>query len=354
MKIKKYLPIAVIALSFIACKKEKSESNNKDSSSLPYKSGVFISCEGPFQNGTGTISFFNRSTNVVDNDIFEKVNNRPLGNIVQSITVYNDKGYITVNNAGKIEVVGIADFISKGTITGFTSPRYFVGFNSSKGYVSDMSGFVAVVDLNSNTITKKIVSGRSPDNMVIVNNKLFALNYGGWGIDSTITIINTNVDTIEKTIFIGYRPNSIKEDSNGKLWVMCGGKGYTAYPQSDDTEGHLLCLNTTTYEIEKDIPFPTSGDHPEHLVLNGSKTKAFYINNNMIYQFDLSSSSLNTTSFIGKSFYSIGLDNVSENLFAADPVDYSQAGWVFRYNSDNGIKIDSFRVGVIPGNFDFK
>lgn len=342
----------MIVLSFAACRKDKN--NNSDQQVLPYETGVFISCEGPFQSGTGTISFFNRSTSAVDNDIFEKVNDRPLGNIVQSIAIYNDKGYIPVNNAGKVEVVSMADFISTGTINGFTSPRYFVGFNSSKGYVSDMSGFVAVVDLGSNTITKKIMNGRSPENMVIANNKLFVLNFGGWGTDSTITVINTNADTIEKTIFVTYKPNSIRTDANGKLWIMCGGKGFTGYPQSDDTEGHLLCLNATTYTVEKDIPFPTTGDHPEHMVFNSNKTKAFYINNNMVYQFDLGSASLNTTSFVSKSFYSLGFDPVSGNLYAADPVDYSQSGWVFRYNADNGTKIDSFKVGVIPGNFDFK
>ena len=217
-----------------------------------------------------------------------------------------------------------------------------------------MSGFVAVVDLASNTIAKKIINGRSPDNMVIADNKLFVLNFGGWGTDSTITVINTNADSIEETIFVDYKPNSIKSDGNGKIWVVCGGKGFTGYPQSDDTEGHLLCINASTYAVEKDFAFPSTNDHPERMVFNNDKTKAFYLNNNGIYKFDLSSTSLNASLIDSKSFYSLGLDPVSGILYAADPVDYSQAGWVFRYNVDNGNKIDSIKVGIIPGNFDFK
>jgi hypothetical protein len=352
MKIKSYLLTAAIVLSVASCKKDKND-DNTPTEQTPYQSGVFVSCEGPFQTGSGTISFLNRSTKVVSNDIFQTVNGRPLGNVVQSINVYNGKGYIVVNNAGKVEVVSIGDFKSVGKIDGLTSPRYFIGLNSSKGYVSDMSGSVAVVDLSSNTVVKTISNGRSPDQMEIVNDKLFVLNYGGLGTDSTITVINTQSDTVEATVNVYYKPNSIKVDANGKLWVMCGGRGYTGYPQVDDTPGHLLCIDPSTYNIEKDLAFPATGDHPEHMVIDKESATVYYLDNNKVYAFGLNSAVLSTTALISRSFYALGYDGVEDYLYAGDPVDYASNGWVYRYHANNGTSVDSFRVGIIPGNFYF-
>ena len=51
-----------------------------------YRTGVFIMNQGNFGTGSGTISFFDRSNLTVQQDIFMAVNNRPLGNVVQSMS----------------------------------------------------------------------------------------------------------------------------------------------------------------------------------------------------------------------------------------------------------------------------
>ncbi len=101
--------------------------SNNDNPSGNWSNSVFIVNEGPFQTGSGSISAFNRESLEVTNNLFETANGRPLGNIVQSMSVYKDRGFIVVNNANKIEVVNLKDFKSDTTIENLALPRYFIG-----------------------------------------------------------------------------------------------------------------------------------------------------------------------------------------------------------------------------------
>ncbi|MCD4681660.1 MAG: hypothetical protein K8R86_00140, partial [Bacteroidales bacterium] len=107
----------------ISCDKEEDEPPPPDSSG--YSEGVFIVNEGPFQTGTGTVTYLSRDGSGIEDHIFQKANNLiPLGNIVQSMTLIEDKVYIAVNNANKIEIVSLKTFQSVQTLENITSPRY--------------------------------------------------------------------------------------------------------------------------------------------------------------------------------------------------------------------------------------
>ena len=82
-------------LFFNSCTKDDKKEN------FPYDNGVFITNEGPFQSGSGTITFYDKATGLTQEKIFETVNAMPLGNIVQSMNIFNNKAYIVVNNANK-------------------------------------------------------------------------------------------------------------------------------------------------------------------------------------------------------------------------------------------------------------
>jgi len=341
----------VAVITFSSCVKDDKNQPK------PYESGVFVVCQGKFTDGTGTISFYDRSTRTSEDDIFGSVNGFPLGNVAQSMEIFNGKAYIVVNNAGKVEVADAETFKSTGVITGLTSPRYFLGINSNKGYVSDWSNNVAVVDLNTNTITKTIPTNQNgPEKMLLANNKVFVINGGGWGIDSTVTVIDAATDNVIKTIQVGKRPTGIQKDGSDNVWVMCSGKGFNGFPGTDDTEGHLICINSGTLAIVKDLPFPTNTEHPENLLINNQKAKMYYLYRSGIYQFDVQQSSLSTQAMIqvNKYFPGMGFDPATGYIYCADPVDYVQQGWVFRYNPNTATLVDSFKVGIIPGEFYFK
>jgi YVTN family beta-propeller protein len=346
--------IAAMALTMMvsSCKKDPSPDTNSNSATASYGAGVFIVNEGVYSTGTGTVSYLNRSTKVITNDIFQSANSRPLGNVAQSMAIYNGKGYIVVNNAQKVEVVTLSDFKSLATITGLTSPRYFKALNPSKAYITDMTGYVAVINLNHNSITKLIQTGRSPETMVLSGNYLYVANFGGFGTDSTISVINTQTDTLTATIQVKYMPNCMAIDANGKIWVSCKGKGYTGYPASGDTEGHLICIDPSNNGIVKDFPLSTTSDHIDYMVIDSLRENLYYLSDDEVFKFSVNSSALNTTALINRSFYHIGYDNVTNYIYAANAGDYANNGWIIRYQV-NGTPVDSFKAGIIPSYFCF-
>jgi hypothetical protein len=338
-----------------SCEKEDDEPIDDDTH---YENGVFVVNEGNYGSGNGTISFYSRQTKEVSQDIFGTENDgAALGDVVQSMSIYNGKAYIVVNNSSKVEVVESGHFESKGTIEGLTSPRYFVALNSSKAYVSDWGstgGNVSVVDLSSNTVSATIdVKGTGPENMLITDNKLFVINSGGWGSDSTISVIDTDADTLLSVITVGDNPRGMQLDVNGKLWVLCGGIMDWNNP-ANDTKGKLVQLDPENYNIEQTFEFSTTDYHPSDLIINDEKNKFYYIYNSGVYEFDITNPAFSSSALISGSFYAIGYDAETDYIYAADPIDYVQSGTVYRYVAANGQLVDSFSAGIIPGDFCFE
>jgi hypothetical protein len=344
---------------FSGCKKD-TPSDPVIVGKQPFAEGVFIINEGTF-SGTGTVSFYDRTSGIVQNDIFSEINGVPLGTLVQSIAVYDSLAFIVVNGSVKIEVVNAATFKSKGIITGLNSPRYFLGINGNKAYVSDWStgegiaNRVAVINLQTLTISNSINTGTGPEKMIQTGDEVYVLNVGGFGIDSTITVIDSRYDNVKETIQIGKRPTGIVKASDGNIWVMCSGKGFNGWSQDSDSEGHLMKINSVSHTIEKDVIFPGTEIHPEKLAINKEGTVLYFLYSGGIYQMNVSSHIYEYTALVESgNFYNLGCDPVSNVIFASDPIDFQQDGNVYRFSQVDGAMINSVKVGVGPGEFCFR
>jgi len=341
-------PAFIASVLLTSCKEEES-----DIQKGAFSDGIFIVNEGPFQTGTGTVSFFKPDSNLTEQDIFAAVNGRPLGNIAQSMTIYNGKAYIVVNNADKIEIVDAVTFKSSGTITGLKNPSQFIGIDENKAYVSNWNGNIAVVDLVSNTVTKTIASGTGPDAMLKTGGYVFVANTGGFGIDSTVTVIDFSTDKVVKTIKVGKAPAGLVADAGGKIWVLCKGSGYDGWPQPGDTPGKLLRIDPATLTIDYTYNYTVTNVHPDKLVIDKQKTKVYFLFNYGIYRFDISAAGAAPEKVLSRSFYSLGYENKTGYLYAADAKDYVSNGIVLRINAANGQTVDSVQSGIIPRAFAF-
>jgi hypothetical protein len=350
--ITKHLVIPILFLFFLmlGCNK-----NNDDKPSGVWSDCVFIINEGPFQTGSGSISAFNRKSLAVNHDLFEMANGRPLGNIVQSMTVYQDRAFIVVNNSNKIEVVNLDDFKSVATIENLTLPRYFIGFNEDKGYVSCWDSTVKVINLRDYSIKTSIQTGTGPDEMILAGDQLFVINSGGFGVDSTVSIIRTNDEESLGLLEVGHRPSGIQKDVNGNIWVLCSGKGWNGFPAAGDTPPKLVCFDPESHAILQEIFFPDASIHPDNLITDENGSMLYYNHPAGIFAFPVSASSLNTQPLItgNAMFYGLGYDKMTKMILATDPLDNAQNGWVYRFNALDGIPVDSFLVGIIPNGFWF-
>lgn len=345
------------SLCFTSCKKDKDEDPNPvtpEETIIPsdYSSGIFVTCEGPFVGGSGTVSFYNRNNGNVSNNLFQSVNGLPLGSIVQSMEVYGGKGYIVVNNAGKVEVVNSSTFSSTGKISGLEQPRYFLGISATKGYVTQWGSSgankgVKIIDLSSNASTGLISTGSGPESMAMAGNFVYVANSGGFASDSTVTVINSTTDAVATTIKVGDAPNSVAVDKNGKIWVLCGG----VYGPPE-TAGKLVRINPTTNTIEATFNFSNTSAHPNHLCINKTKDVLYYLSSGEICAFPIGSTSL-SSAIINRNFYSLGVDPQTDLIYAGNAGNFTSNGYVLRFNSASAL-IDSFQVGIIPGNFCFR
>jgi YVTN family beta-propeller protein len=323
-----------------------------------YENGVLIVHEGSFNNGTGTISYFNRTGKTVENDIFEATNARPLGNLLQSVSIHNGKAYAVVNNANKIEVADAKDFKSVGVINGLAQPRYFLGINEGKAYVSQwgadgLTGSVVVVDLNTNAVTRTIATGRGAERMLRVNNNVYVTWEGGYGNDNRVTVLDANTDAVVANIPVGDAPNSLQLDANNKIWVLCG--GIRDFNNSTlNTTSSLVRINPASNTVELTSPFNDLDEVPEELTINKARNALFYLYSGGVYRHDISSSALSPTPFIYRYIYGLGIDPADDVLYAADAGDFISNGKVIRYNPTTGVALDSVQVGIIPSEFTFR
>ena len=345
------LYITLSSIMLISCQ----EDENDDPVSVPPDNRVFITNEGPFQNGSGSLTIYNRETNEVTNNAFEKVNGFPLGNLVQSVTVHEDKAYIVVNNANKIEIADKDYLISLGSIDGINLPRYFLGVSKDKAYVSSWDNNVYVIDLSTNSVSASIPTGTGPEKMILAGDEVWVLNQGGFSIDSTIVVINTTNDELIKKIQVGDKPTGIVQDEQGLIWVICSGNGWNGFPGPDDTKGKFVCIDPQDHEIVKTIEFPTSDSHPEKLIIDNNGQTVYFNYPGGLYSQNLNEASLELKIVLASQtmYYGLGFDPETGSVFATDPIDYVQNGKVYIINPTGEEILISFDAGVIPGEMYF-
>jgi len=353
------ITVLAIVACFTSCKKK---TDDDSPASGDYSHGVvLVSNEGSFSSGTGTISSFDSQTKEVKQNIFEEVNHFPLGNLVQSISVSGDKAYIVVNNAQKVEIVNSQSFASVGTITSLEQPRYFLGINSSKGYITQWGdgsrGELKIVDLATNSVLNTIDIGKGSDRMIQSGNYVFVCNAGGYDPltydpvnDSAISVIDVQTDNLVDRIIVGYNPAGVAMDSNGKLWVIC--YGINDYNNTaNNRPGCLVRLDPATFAVELTLPLQFNSIDMR-LATNGDGDKIYYQCVGSVYEMPVTATVLPSTPFIDRGFYAFGYDPYAHMICGSNAGDFNSNGYVIRYD-EAGALVDSFMTGIGPGNFAF-
>lgn len=332
--------------------------------------GVLILCEGNYNSGNSTLSYYNTETGGVENGVFQRANDRRLGDTGQSITVQGGSAYIAMENSGIIWKVDTRTFRVTGQLTAgetehMTDPRHICIVDEGKAYVTDLcSPYITVFNPQTMQATGSISTGQkavnghaSTEEMARIGDEVFT---NCWSYGRKILVIDTRTDCVTDSITLSsWQPKSIAADARGKLWAITDGGYETAGGSFGDNTPHLYRIDPGSRKVELDLAMET--DEATVRIAMSPDRNTIYILNNDIYRMRVTDNSLPDTPFLyapvssdGRrhKLYGIDVDPATGDIYVADAVDYSQAGTVYRYDAA-GNPIANFRVGITPSRFAF-
>lgn len=309
--------------------------------------GVFVLNEGGFNYGNASISYYDFSTGEVQDDLFRQANGRPTGDVLQSMTLQGSSAWLALNNAGRVEVVSLADFKLQHSIEGLVSPRY-VAFSpdGTKAYVSDLYGNgLAVVSTATHTVVGRIPIPGWTEEMCYQAPYLVVTNRS----NAFVYFIDPLTDQVADSVALAPNPNAVLPDGQGHVWVLCSGDEAQGLP------GGLYRVDVAARQVSRALPFTDydMGNWPR-LALNSARDTLYYLKKDL-YQMPLSASALPTAPLVaanGRTLYGMAIEPHTGRVWLSDAIDYQQRGRAFAYDSKGALKVE-VPTGVIPSGFVF-
>jgi hypothetical protein len=337
-----------------ACKKDE-EPQVEEPFFEDYATGAYVVNEGAFLGNNGSITHISNA-GTVTNDVYYQVNGVELGDVFQSFTVIGDRGYAVLNNSQKVEVVDLKTMENVGTISGLSYPRYMVSAGSNRAYVSNGSfaGTLEVVNTQTLEITSSIAVGTGPNQVLAVNDEVWVCNEGGFGLDSTISIVNPSTNTVVDIIEVEYRPADMVKDALGNVWVLCAGEIY--YDVNWNVSGHspayLVRIDAETHAIMGGIQVGEVGDHPRQIEVSPDGTILYYENNG-VYKYDFLNGEMPGNLIVNAARSGLSVHPSTGNVWCASISDFTNPSSVYEY-STSGSLLKTYAAGIAANGVVFK
>lgn len=317
-----------------------------------YANGYFVINEGIFGSGNASLTYVGEDGTIVQN-AYQAVNSEAIGDALQSVYLHGDNAYLVVNNSHKIIVVNRYTMEKIAVIEGdeVNNPRYFVsigytGYITNWGSPGDPSDdFIAVVDLLSNTISSTISVSEGPEDMLVVDDKIYINYQGGWSQNNQVDIFDTTSNTITNSLTVAYVPNSIVQDTSGDIWVLCAGKPFYA---DEETAGQLVHIKNET--VFESFDFSETTEHPEHLVIDDDTL--YYSLNGKIYNRKTELPEVIQEELDLNGFY-WGMTAENGKLYTLDAGDYQSEGNLRVFDLKTNELIKTVTTGIIPNSVVF-
>jgi YVTN family beta-propeller protein len=320
---------------------------------IPSAKGVYIVNEGVFQRSNSTLSYYDLSSFQIYNDVFEAVNHRQLGDVGTGMIIRGSRGYIVVNNSDKIEILDLATNISVGTIaTGSgTSPKRLAFVNDSLALVTNLyANSVGIIDIPHQRVAGTIAVGSNPDGITLAEGKAFVAN-SGFGFGNTVSVLDLTSATpsVIATITVGVNPGGIHPGASGRIYVVCAGSYGDYSDPNDDTPCQLYLIDPISLKVADSVFI---GGHAFDMAISDVDGTGYVPTADSVVRVD-TRADRRIGLFLAGSYYSVGVEEVSGDVYLADPRNYTTPGTIYVYSSTGQLRT-SFDAGVVPGWFAFK
>lgn len=337
----------VLVLLLSSCKKEEPTTPIGE-----FQNAVFIVNEGNFTSGNASLTYFNHKTSELEQQVFYRKNNTPLGDVANSISFDENSIYIVVNNSHVIYKINSESGIYEANTIELTSPRHLLKIDEHRAIITDLyENNLTVINTENMEVISKIPIGRTSENLLKLNNEVFITNWSAYNQElknNMVLILNTLSMKITDSIQVGIEPNSMVLNKDNKLWVLCSG-GFM-----NEEKPSLWKIDAITKQIIKTYEFEEITSSPTNLKINNTNDTLFFLNT-CVYRMPINDNTLPEICFIspeeGTNFYSLGI-SPNSNIYITDANDYSRNGEVYRYSASGFLK-ERFEAGMIPGAIGF-
>ena len=339
--------------------------------------GMYVLNEGNMGSNKASIDFLdldeNKPTVHYLRNIYSERNPnvvKELGDVGNDIKIYGSKLWIVVNVSNKVEVA-TADSCKRITQINIPNCRYLAfkdGFAYVSSYVGPVKfdkdaplGMVYKVDTVDFKKKDSVVVGYQPEELCIVDNKLYVANSGGYrapNYDHTLSEIDLATFKEIRKIKVGLNPHHCQVDHYGQIWVTSRGN----YNDVPSRIYRLYKGRNQLYEVMDSIDTPVSGLSivGDSLYYYGSAWNKATATNNISYGLInvRTHKIIDTNLFSAPQLkaitmpYGIIVNPVERDFYLMDAKNYVSSGGLLHFKP-NGTYDWTVQTGDIPGHATF-
>ena len=188
--------------------------------------GFYLLNEGNMGSNKATLDYYDYTTRVYTKNIFAATNPNvvaELGDVGNDLKIYGNKLYAVINCSNLVEIMDARTAKHLGMVE-IANCRY-IAFSGDKAYVSsyagpvqlnpnrDQIGYIAEIDTATFQITRTVTVGYQPEELAVVNGKLYVANSGGYrypNYDKTVSVIDLATFTEIKQIPVAINLHRLK------------------------------------------------------------------------------------------------------------------------------------------------
>lgn len=332
--------------------------------------GFFLLNEGNMGSNKASLDFFDVGTGKYQRNIYPTRNPgivKELGDVGNDIAIYGSKLYAVINCSHYVEVMDVHTGRHVGSID-VLNCRYIV-FHDGKAYISSYAGPVQIdpnarpgkvveVDTTSLKITREVVVGYQPEEMVITGGKLYVANSGGYrypNYDTTVSVVDLRTFAVDHTIDVAINLHRMALDRYGRIYVSSRGDYY-------DVKADVYVVDTKIDRVTRRLDIPASemclvGDS---LYMTAVEWSYVTQSNTVSYTlYDVGRQEVVTRNFITdgtdrqiKIPYGVAVDPETRDVYVCDAKDYVTPGTLYCFSSAGKLRW-KVTTGDIPAHFAF-
>lgn len=371
----RYLWVAVCLFLCLACRKDlpvlRSESEVVSRPGSPHEiKGMFVLNEGNMGSNKCTLDFLDSRSGFYTRNIYPERNPevvKELGDVGNDLQVYGNRLYAVINCSHYVEVMDVRTARHIGSVN-VTNCRYIV-FAGDKAYVSSYAGPVQIdpnarpgkiveFDVNTLQITREVVVGYQPEEMVIKDGLLYVANSGGYrfpNYDRTVSVVDLGTFEVVNTIDVAINLHRMRLAPDGLIYVSSRGDYYGTKsdvfvidPEAQRVIGRLgvaaseMCMDgDELYLISVEWSY-VSGKNEIRYTLYDTRKREILPRN---FITDGTEKEISIP-------YGLGVNPETKEIFVSDATNYVTPGYLYCFSPEGKLKW-KVRTGDIPAHFAF-